>query len=330
MRSTALVLIFAAAIVAVAQDQDLPAPTRLSFTPEPRQLQWRIGFDLGNAIVLEAPELNPDNDARRASEQAERLLSRSFLDFGLALLPVSKVAVQTHQLVNPRQWTLLDLHNKTSRKSFQALGVFMGRRMTSSEGGYHLVSVTAMPDQPFLGIRKEPAGEDVVFGFAGPVKGKIDIRPKLSETKWENLLPKEDPADLPAGYETAKQALDDHSSGSERRFVYGTSIQALVKNRFGKLWLLNYSHPDTTMGTHPWGIFLEDAGSLQPLYIYKPSNSTDPYVAYFTASVDLNQDGTDELVVEASYRIGTTYKIISTVGGKYQETFTSYYRGPAS
>jgi hypothetical protein len=222
------------------------------------------------------------------------------------------------------------LHNKTSRKSFQALGVFMGKRLTSSEGGYHLVSLPAMPDQPFLGTRKDPAGEDLIFGFAGPIKGKMEIRPKLSETKWENLLPKEDPADLPAGYETAKQLLDDHSSDVERRFLYGTSIQALVKNRLSKLWLLNYSHPDTTMGTHPWGVFLEEAGGLQPLYIYKPGNSGEPYVAYFTAAVDLNQDGTDELVIEASYRIGTAYKIISYSGGKYQETFTSYYRGPAS
>jgi hypothetical protein len=293
-------------------------------------LQWRIGFDLGNAVVLETPELNPNNDARQPVEEAERLLSRSFLDVGLALLPVAKVAFQTQQLVNPRQWTLLDLRNKTSRKSFQALGVFMGKRMTSSEGGYHLVSIAAIPDQPFLGIRKEPAGEDLVFGFAGPIKGKLEIRQKLSETKWENLLPKEDPADLPPGYETAKQLLDDHSSGGEQRFLYGTSIQALIRNRLSKLWLLNYSHPDTTIGTHPWGVFIEEAGGLQPLYIYKPANSTEPYVAYFAASVDLNQDGTDELVVEASYRIGTAYKIISTVGGKYQETFSSYYRGPAS
>src|SRR5207247_824328 len=144
------------------------------------------------------------------------------LDFGLALLPVSKVAVQTQQLLNPRQWTLLDLHNKTTRKSFQALGVFMGRRMTSSEGGYHLVSLPAMPDQPFLGIRKEPAGEDLVFGFAGPVKGKLEIRPKISETKWENLLPVEDPASLPAGYESAKQLLDDHPADGQQRFLYGT------------------------------------------------------------------------------------------------------------
>ena len=68
---------------------------------------------------------------------------------------------------------------------------------------------------------------------------------------------------------------------------------------------------------------------LQPLYIFKPGGSEDPYVAYFTASLDLNQDGTDELVVEASYRIGTAFKVISMAGGKYEQVFTSYYRGPS-
>jgi hypothetical protein len=346
--------IAAAAVMVTPQIDDAPTPTPLPFTAQPRQLEWRIGFDLGNAVILEAPELNPENDERSeckpdraqplcnvklAVREAERLLPSPPLEFGLALLPASKVTTRAGALVNPRQWTILDLKGKTDRKTFQALGVFMGRRMTSTEGGYHLVSVQSMPITPFLGLRREPAPEDLIVGFAGPLKGKPQIHTKLSETKWEKSLPVEDPANLPPGYLSAKQLLDDHSSGAERepdrakpqdgqqRFLYGTSIEALIRNRLSKLWLLNYSHPDTTIGTHPWGIFVEEAGGLQPLYIYKPPDSGDPYVAYFTAAVDLNQDGTDELVIEASYRLGTAYKVISNAGGKYQETFASYYRG---
>ena len=125
--------------------------------------------------------------------------------------------------------------------------------------------------------------------------------------------------------------LDDHSADGQQRFLYGTSIEAFIRNRMSKVWLLNYSHPDTTQGTHPWGIFVEEGDGLRPLYIFKPMpDAANPYVAYFVASLDLNQDGTDEFVVEASYRIGTAYKVISSVSGKYQETFSSYYRGPAS
>jgi len=320
----------AVAALAIAQIDDAPVPTPVPFTPEPRQLQWRMGFDLGNAVVLESPELNPESNVKSALEEAERVLPRPFLDFCLALLPSSSVALQKERLVNPRQWTILDLRSRTSRRSFQALGVFMGRRMASNEGGYHLVSLPAMAINPFLGLRREPAAEDLIFGFAGQLKEKLQIHTKLSETKWENLLPVEDPTNLPAGYLVAKELLDDHPSDGQERFVYGTSIEALVHNRIKKLWLLNYSHPDTTAGTHPWGIFLEENGGLQPLYIYKPSTPDDPYVAYFVASVDLDQDGNDELVIEASYRIGTAYKVISSSAGKYREVFTSYYRGPAS
>jgi len=320
--------LLALGVAALAQIDDLPSPTPVPFTREPRQLQWRIGFNVGNATILEAPELNPNGDYRLAVKESERVIPHPLLSYGLALLPYSKITVANSDLVNPREWTVVDLQDRTVRKSFSLLGVFMGSQMTTTEGGYHLVSLPANPIDPFLGIRKDPSPDDVVFGFSGPTKGRFHMRAKLSETKWENSLPVEDPAGLPAGYETARKLLDDGKNEGQR-FLFGTSIEAMLRNRMTKLWLLNYSHPDTTKGSHPWGIFQEDAGGLQPLYVYKPAGTEDPYVAYFTASVDLNQDGSDELVVEASYRLGTAFKVISMVGGaKYQESFTSYYRGP--
>jgi hypothetical protein len=199
--------------------------------------------------------------------------------------------------------------------------------MSSTDGGYHLVSVPLAPSSPFLGVRRQASLENLIFGFAGPLKRKPQIRTRLSETRWENLLPVEDAADLPSGYEAAKQLLGDDEATDQPRFLYGTSIEASVQNRSSKLWLLNYSHPYTTMGTHPWGIFAERPGGLDPLYIFKPAKSDSDYVAYFTAAIDLNQDGSDELVIEASYRNGTAYKIISATGAKYAEIYTSYYRG---
>src|SRR3989442_317340 len=104
--------IAAAAFSAIAQVDDLPSPTPVPFTAEPRQLQWRIGFNLGNAEVLEAPELNPENNFNLAVREAERVFPRPFLNVGLALLPFSKVNIRNQQLVNPRQWTILDLQGK--------------------------------------------------------------------------------------------------------------------------------------------------------------------------------------------------------------------------
>jgi hypothetical protein len=322
----ALVVLAAAA---AAQSGDPPAPTPVPYTAEPRQLQWRLGFDLGNAVILETPELNPQNNFKLALEEADRILPDPDLRFGLALLPFMKTNARKEQLVNPRQWTIMDLEGRIRQRSFQGIGVFMGSQMTTTEGGFHLVSVAAMPSEPFMGVRQEASGENLVFGFAGNLKSK-HVRTKYSETKWENSLPVEDAADLPAGYEAAKALLDDPNNAAPQRFLFGTSIESLMRNRTSKLWLLNYSHPDITMGTHPWGIFLEKPdGSLESLYIYKPLPSEEQYVAYFVASLDLNGDGTDELVIEASYRLGTAFKVISFDGGRLREIHTSYYRGPA-
>src|SRR5262249_7558653 len=186
---------------------------------------WRIGFELGNAAILETPELNPNKDYRLAVREAERLIPDPLLSWGLVLLPYGKLNVASSQLVNPREWTVLDLQNKTTRKSFQLLGVFMGTRMTTTEGGYHLVSLAATPRDPFLGVRKEPSPDTLVFAFAGRSRGRLQLRTRLSETKWENLLPVEDAAILPRGYEKAKQLLDDGTSDVQR-YLYGTEIEA--------------------------------------------------------------------------------------------------------
>lgn len=317
-------------VAATAQNDDPPAPTPVPFTAQPRQTQWRIGFDLGNVSVLETPELNPQNDFRLAIRETQRVLPKSLLSFGLALLPFSQISIETSGLVNPRQWIIVDLHGNVKHRTFQGIGVFMGTKLASEEGGYHLVSIPLMPSNPFLGLRKEPSSEDLIFAFAAPTKTKLQVRTKLSETPWQNLLPVEDPTQLPAGYETARQVLDQNDHDDHRRFLYGTSIEASIQRRISRLWLLNYSHPDTSIGSHPWGIFLEMPGGLEPLYVFKPSDSDRHYVAYLLAAIDLNQDGTDELVVEATYHNGTAYKVISATGNKYQEVYTSYYRGPES
>src|SRR5437764_4487078 len=162
----------ALSVAAVSQNAEPPSPTPVPYTPEPRQVQWRLGFDLGNAIVLEAPELNPENDFKSAVDEGERILPHPDLSFGLALLPFIKVNVRKEQLLNPRQWTVMDLEGRTRQRSFQGIGIFMGYQMTTTEGGYHLVSMAAMPEQPFMGVRQEASSENLIFAFAGNLKSK--------------------------------------------------------------------------------------------------------------------------------------------------------------
>src|SRR5262245_54111777 len=99
-----LVCAIALAAAAVAQNDSPPSPTPVPFTPDPHQLQWRLGFNLGNAMILETPELNPENDFHSAVSEAERIIPRPTLAFGLALLPFTKLDIKDRQLINPRQW----------------------------------------------------------------------------------------------------------------------------------------------------------------------------------------------------------------------------------
>src|SRR5437667_7201966 len=187
-----------------AQTSEPPSPTAVPYTLASRPLQWRLGFDLGNAVILETPELNPENNFKSAAEEAERILPHPDLSFGLALLPFMKVNVRRDQLLNPQKWTIMGLEGRTRQRSFQGIGLFMGSQMTTTEGGYHLVSVAAMPGNPFMAVRKEASGENLIFGFAGPLKTK-HVRTKFSETKWENSLYEECAADHQSDTEGVKQ-----------------------------------------------------------------------------------------------------------------------------
>src|SRR5437773_11927008 len=101
------------AALAAAQTSEPPSPTAVPYTPEPRPLQWRLGFDLGNAVILETPELNPENNFKSAVEEVERILPHPDPSLGLALLPFMKVNVRSDQQLNPQRWTSMDNEERT-------------------------------------------------------------------------------------------------------------------------------------------------------------------------------------------------------------------------
>ena len=297
------------------------------FTPEPRAPQWRIGFDLGNALIVETPELNPKGDPRLAIEEAERALPDRQLSFGLALLPFSKIATENQQLLNPKQWTVVDLQGKTAKHAFQSIGVFMGRRMTSTEGGYHFVSLPLVPFQPvsrcaapgFVGgfdlrfrrsVEKEDHGSDAVFG--NPM-GKSSTRRECRRSS-SGIRNSEAIAQRQRRIRPTALPLRNLDSGIDPESNHQTLASQLQPS--------GHNDGDTSVGN-----FRRAFRRSRAVYVSKPAKSDNEYVAYLTAAVDLNQDGTDELVVEASYRNGTAYKVISATAGKYSDIYTSYYRG---
>jgi hypothetical protein len=97
---------------------------------------------------------------------------------------------------------------------------------------------------------------------------------------------------------------------------------ALVQKRVEKLWLLNYADPDLSRGTRPWGIFKETPAGLIPVFISRGGK----YHADLFAGIDADRDGNDDLVVEARYATGMSYKVIALLDGTYRELRDTYYK----
>src|SRR5207249_4532122 len=113
------------------------------------------------------------------------------------------------------------------------------RRLSPGFGGFHAA-----------GSLSRPAKRTLPWQFGLRLRRKSETQTPPEEVFGNQMgtpVPVEDAADLPAGYEAVKELLDDRNSNAPQRFIYGTSIEALIRNRLNKLWLLNYSHPDTTM-----------------------------------------------------------------------------------
>src|SRR5262245_33630163 len=231
-------------ILLAVSEQQVPV------TPAPATPEWRLGFDLGNMVILEAPELNPGNNEENSTS-----------DLRLNVLAFSNTRVDSSRLLNTRQWAVLDQHGNVRQREFRWLGAF---------AAYYLVWSPAIQTVGPIRPQQAPSQDRIVFGVAGLPGPPPQVRTRLTQTPWKNEAPVESPDDLPVGYTEAKQDLRSSPLNGLHPVVYGSSMLALVRKRVEKLWLLNYGDPDLTRGTHPWGIFMETSTGLNALYVYRP------------------------------------------------------------
>ena len=297
LRISTLFLLLALVAVVVAQT---PGEEQAPVTPPPAKPEWRLGFDLGNMTVLETPELQPDNNGEY-----------SVANFRLRWISLSKTRIDPARLLNPRQWAVLDQHGNVRQREF---------RWLAAVGGYYLVSTPA-PQITALQPQQTPRPENVVFGVAGLTGPPPQVRTRLTQTPWKNDAPIERADDLPENYQSVRQALYANAPDANQRVVYGSSMLALIQKRVEKLWLLNYADPDLSRGTRPWGIFKETPAGLIPVFISRGGK----YHADLFAGIDADRDGNDDLVVEARYGTGMSYKVIALVDGTYREMRDTYY-----
>jgi hypothetical protein len=290
-------------------------------TPAPSTPEWRFGFDLGNVVILETPELNPGGEESAARREASALLPDNPAALALNLLPFSKVRTEPRGLVNTRQWAVLDQHGNVRQLEFHWLAVLQGQAATA-RGGYHLASAALRAAGSIVPARP-PSQENIVFAVAGLPGPPPQVRTRLTQTPWREGIPVESPDDLPAGYADVKTRLAPASPDGARRILYGSSMRALLQKRVENLWLLNYGNPDLKQGSRRWGIFIAGPMGLLPVYI---AAAADNFHANLFAGIDADRDGNDDLVVEARYAGGIAYKVIALVNGTYREVRATYLR----
>src|SRR5438093_453980 len=74
----AIVCVLLITVTLVAQNMGVEeVPT----TPSPVKPEWKLGFDLGNVVILETPELNPRGSEQSARSEAQRLSPNITSDF---------------------------------------------------------------------------------------------------------------------------------------------------------------------------------------------------------------------------------------------------------
>jgi hypothetical protein len=322
----AVACLLLSAALAVAQTDsggdEVPA------TAAPPTPEWRLGFDLGNLVILETPELNPGGNEAAARRVAQALLPDTPAALVLNVLPFLKVPTESRGLLNTRQWAVMDQHGNVRQREFRWLAVLQGQAATA-RGGYHLASGAAVRAPGPIVPDRTPTQENIVFAAAGLPGPPPQVRTRLTQTPWRDGIPVESPDDLPAGYAAAKARLAPFSPDAARRIVYGSSMRALLQKRVETLWLLNYGDPDLKRGSHPWGIFIAGPVGLLPVYIataVEHDGGRASFHANLFAGIDADRDGNDDLVVEARSAAGVSYKVIAVVNGTYREIRTSYLR----
>jgi hypothetical protein len=295
---------------------------QVPLTAAPPAPEWRLGFDLGNVVIIETPELNPGGNEALARREAQTVLPDAAAALVLNILPFSKVRTESRGLLNPRQWAVLDQHGNVRQREFRWLAVLQGQA-AAARGGYHLASGSAVRSPGPVVPERAPSQENIVFAAAGLPGPPPQVRTRLTQTPWREGIPVESPDDLPVGYGAARTRLAPASPDGARRVLYGSSMRALLQKRVETLWLLNYGDPDLKRGSHPWGIFIAGPMGLLPVYI---GPEAEGFHANLFAGIDADRDGNDDLVVEARTAGGTLYKVIALVNGSYREIRTTYLR----
>jgi len=273
-------------IQALAPDTISRVPT----SPAPATPEWRLGFAAAEKVFF--IELLPSNQeiCDERDELVSTVTASLELHEGAVALPFEKATLlQNVSIVNPQEWTVVDVQGKVWRESFAKLATFFGE---GNYGGYYLASESFRGEEQSI---EWPSDQNLIFAIANAPAHPPKVRLPLSSIPTgEYGSPIEDPDFLPSDYRNILNLPEVLATLGDRldtlnvrsALVFGNSIQALIDEEAKTLWLLNYdwSEDSTSLaeGCKLWGIFRIAGSAFAPLFLSKfVCLNVDAYDLYY-------------------------------------------------
>jgi hypothetical protein len=311
----------------------------IAFTGNPEKQQWRIGFrGLSDIYFL---ELLPSN--REICDEQRNILRFISDKHGypkdywpcVVSVPFSMAKkIKTKTIINPQNWTVIDMDNIVRKMSFTQLVAFHNDTYC---GCWYMGSDSLREKKQLYYPTELINNHNFVFGIAGQLKTVPKVQlPVTNETDDSYFLPNGHKTLLSLP-EMKKNLGKDYGKFKESaKLEYGQSIKAVIKKgeQPEVLWLFHWNtKKDDPDNSWLWGIFNVKNGKLKPLFLSKLTkddekiNYFDRYSISFVAAIDLNGDGLDEIVTSAYYYEGSAYNVFAFENNAFKKIYSSFYYG---
>jgi hypothetical protein len=318
----------------VLRDGEVPVST------EPEGPVWRFGFRFEDGTVL----LRLFHQQGRAMrDEASRMLGEpSASSFhGIVQVPLSAAtSLSGRRILNPEHWTVVDADGSVSDIAFRWLAVY-GSTDFGSTGGFLLASDDLDVD---ASGRKEVARvEGLVIGLAGPrSRTPVFHVPSPLERDGVDSAAVPEPAPLLASGE-AQTRID---AWTTRNLAPGSAtttsapFRARVDGMDRSFALIRYgwhsAQNEWEQEVRLWLLARQDTeGRWLVVYVVGPScyQCEEPgrggvtYEPRLTGVIDLDDDGTDEIIVTAHYYEGKRLRVLGIRDGEWREIDQTDYEG---
>lgn len=311
-----------------------PGFSNIPFTAPPAQRQWRIGFKATavlDLIEIPASKANCEECDHIAGEAwpPEKTENLNFENPNALPLPFKDNGSIKSNLINPEKWFLIDLKGNKRETSVNRLAAVFSQ---ASSGCCYMTSEVLGQKDAIVIDTMGPTPNNLFIAYTTkpnpvPVMRRADAKQKQFINTGEKI-PAEYVNDLDSP--AMKEALGDKYSVFKKELtqVYIQDVQACIDQKKGveKLMLIGWISEEYTCA---FAIYRKDEKNAAPVAVFFNGRQAynDNFKAKVEAATDLDGNGTDELIMSASYYEGNAFKFFTLKDGKATQIYETGYYG---